>query len=456
MGLRFRSPAARLALIVFPLLVGRGHAQDQGFDALIQGILNQHQDQTPPAQPPPLPPPDTQPQTAPDTPPSGVPVPPGVTAPPAIVPVEPGPRPYTPPKVDHPVGAKPPSHTPVTPSASSTAPAPGATIPTPEAPPGSLPPADQNAIPGATGPDVERTRESLTVEEVNAAVLPAELPPFKGASPLVLKAQVLLDRAGASPGVIDAYAGGNLQKAIAAVETVLGLPADGVLGQAVWDALGGDAAPPVLVQYTITPEDAAYPYVASIPADAMEQSRLPSLGYSSPEEMLGERFHMDTKLLRALNPTADLRQAGTAIWVAGIDATPVTEKVARVVADRALGQLRGYDSGNRLIVAYPATVGSDENPSPIGEHQVSAVTRDPTYEFTATDGSGSVVTLPPGPNNPVGTVSIALTDPGYSIHGAADPAKVGKPAASGGVQLTNWDVEELAGLVEPGVVVSFQ
>ena len=63
--------------------------------------------------------------------------------------------------------------------------------------------------------------------------------------------------------------------------------------------------------------------------------------------------------------------------------------------------------------------------------------------------------LPPGPNNPVGSVWIDLTEPGYGIHGTPDPTKIGKTASHGCVRLTNWDAEELAKLVEPGVVVSF-
>ena len=172
--------------------------------------------------------------------------------------------------------------------------------------------------------------------------------------------------------------------------------------------------------------------------------------------MLGERFHMDTKLLTALNPSADFRQAGTQVWVAAVDGAPITESVARIVADRTASQVRAYDAGNHLIAAYPATIGSTANPSPIGDHIVSAVTRDPTLQFSAPDGSGAIATLPAGPNNPLGTVLIALTDPGYEISGSADPSKVGKPASEGCVQLANWDVEELAGLVESGVAVSFQ
>ena len=59
-------------------------------------------------------------------------------------------------------------------------------------------------------------------------------------------------------------------------------------------------------------------------------------------------------------------------------------------------------------------------------------------------------------NNPVGSVWIDLTEPTYVIHGAPDPTKIGKTSSHGCVRLTNWDVRELAGLVSPGIVVTFQ
>lgn len=58
--------------------------------------------------------------------------------------------------------------------------------------------------------------------------------------------------------------------------------------------------------------------------------------------------------------------------------------------------------------------------------------------------------LPPGPNNPVGIMWIDLTEPTYGIHGTPEPAVIDKTASHGCVRLTNWDAQELAGLVEPG------
>jgi lipoprotein-anchoring transpeptidase ErfK/SrfK len=299
----------------------------------------------------------------------------------------------------------------------------------------------------------------LQVEEVNGATFVEGAERIRGASPIVLKAQVLLDRAGASPGVIDGIYGGNVAKAIAAVETVLGLQVDGALDRQVWAALGGDEAPDVLVQYTITQQDADYPFLSAIPSDYAEQAKLSALGFTSPEEMFGERFHMDVKLLAALNPNANLRQAGTTIIVTAVEGQPITGKIARIDADKARRQLRAYDSANRLVVAYPATIGSSDNPSPSGDHQVNTVAPNPIYYYNPANfvqGKNTTrLELPPGPNNPVGTMWIDLSEPSYGIHGTPEPSRIDKTGSHGCIRLTNWDAEELATLVQPGVVVSF-
>ncbi len=305
-------------------------------------------------------------------------------------------------------------------------------------------------------------QKSLTrrdMEAVNSAIFESDARMIKGPSPLILKAQILLDRAGASPGVIDGVYGGNVAKAIGAVETVLGLPVDGQLDPEVWTAIGGDQASDVLVEYTITEEDANYPFLASIPRDYAEQAQLPALGFTTPQEMFGERFHMDAKLVDALNPGVNWRQPGETIIVAAIEGQPVTGKIARIEADKGRRQVRAYDAQNRLIVAYPATIGSSDNPSPSGDHAVNTVAPNPVYYYNPDNfvqgNNTQKLELPPGPNNPVGTMWIDLTEPSYGIHGTPEPSKIDKTGSHGCVRLTNWDAEELATLVDPGVVVSF-
>jgi len=299
---------------------------------------------------------------------------------------------------------------------------------------------------------------ALTADAVNAAAFADGVEDLKRARPLVLKLQVLLDRADVSPGSIDAYWGMNLAKAIAAFELRSGFSVDGRPDAQVWAALGGDAAPPVLVPYTITGEDVAGPF-AKIPSDYAEMARLDGLHYSGAVEMFGERFHMDPDLLMALNPGSGF-SPGETILVADTGATlEGDDLVTALRADKRNGQLLAFDEAGTLVAAYPATIGSESTPSPSGDHAVKGVATDPVYYYDPENfkqgDNTEKLELPPGPNSPVGSVWIDLTEPTYGIHGTPEPEKIDKAYSHGCVRLTNWDAQELAHLVKVGAVVSF-
>jgi hypothetical protein len=66
-------------------------------------------------------------------------------------------------------------------------------------------------------------------------------------------------------------------------------------------ALGaGDIDP--IVAHTITAEEAAGPFSASIPSDMLAQSALPGLYYTSVLQELSQEFHSAPALLERLNP----------------------------------------------------------------------------------------------------------------------------------------------------------
>ncbi len=308
--------------------------------------------------------------------------------------------------------------------------------------------------PGGSAKAAELSRQA-----VNAAQFVQAFETAEGQSPLVLKVQILLDRAGASPGVLDGYYGENVAKAISTFETMRGLTVDGKLDAEVWAALAGAAAAPVLVEYQVTEGDVGTEFVARIPDDYAKMAEMERLGYTSLEEMLSERFHMDIDLLIGLNSGANW-SAGSKLIVADVRGSQLEGEVARIEADKAKAQLRAYDRGGKLLAAYPATIGSSENPSPSGTHEVRAIAFDPAYyyqpdvNFQQGDNT-EALKIPPGPNNPVGSVWIDLSEPTYGIHGTPEPAAIDKTASHGCVRLTNWDAEELAKLVEPGVTVEF-
>ena len=284
------------------------------------------------------------------------------------------------------------------------------------------------------------------------------VPGSRRASEDVAAYQVLLDRAGASPGVIDGHTGDNVNKAIDAYYEITGQRLrtyDKEWIEAELEKTGG----PAFIEYMITAEDAAGPYVASVPEDYGEKAKLDRLSYTSVTEMLAERFHMDEKFLIDINPGVNFNRPGTIIKVTN-PGKPATSLVARIVADKSRKQVRAYDESGRLVAAYPATIGSTDTPSPTGTHTVERIAFNPNYTYDPRknfkQGSNDkVLTIPPGPNGPVGSVWIALSKPTYGIHGTPEPSKIGKTYSHGCVRLTNWDAEELAKRVKQGVTVEF-
>ena len=301
---------------------------------------------------------------------------------------------------------------------------------------------------------VEPPQEPLTSEQINEATFSEHLP--EGLSAITAKLQILLDRAGANPGVIDGVAGDNVTKAVQGYEQMLGLEPTSVLTPELWARL--QSPEPVTKIYTIEAADVEK-LVESIPDDYAEKSKMQWLGYTSGQEAIAEKFHMDKDFLAALNPGATFA-AGESVIVADPGAAPPAIIVTRIVADKINKRLVVYGEGGRPDIIYPATIGSDATPSPEGTHEVRAVAEFPTYGYNPDinfqQGENSEkLTIPPGPNGPVGSTWIDLTEPTYGIHGTPDPAQISKTSSHGCIRLTNWDAAELAKLVKPGVTVTF-
>ncbi|WP_244631264.1 L,D-transpeptidase [Aureimonas sp. ME7] len=284
-------------------------------------------------------------------------------------------------------------------------------------------------------------------------------PKGKNAKAEIAALQVLLDRAGISPGVIDGRMGGNVDKAVAAYTEMTGRTIDATNAQSLMEELMATGGPAV-VSYEITNEDVGGPYVAAIPEDYAHKAALPAMSYERVTEMLGERFHMDEAYLKEINPGADFTRPGTIIKVMATGENITGVEVARIVADKGREQVRAYDATGRLVAAYPSSIGSTSTPSPSGTVEVARIAFNPNYTYNPKinfkqGDNDKVLTIPPGPNGPVGTIWIALSKPTYGIHGTPEPSKIGKTNSHGCVRLTNWDAAELAKLVKPGVVVEF-
>jgi lipoprotein-anchoring transpeptidase ErfK/SrfK len=280
-------------------------------------------------------------------------------------------------------------------------------------------------------------------------------------TPAGVRLQVLLDRAHFSPGEIDGKFGENAKKALRAYAEARQLPSSDEVTDDVRKALRADEGPPTTT-YTITDKDVAGPFLHKLPAKLEDMKDIPKLGYASPREALAEKFHMSEQLLGALNPGRHFDHAGETIAVVdttdGGSAAPA--KADRVEIDKARQTVKLFDKSNALIGFYPASVGSEEKPSPSGTLKVTEIDPNPTYRYNPAYHfkgvhSRKAFKIRPGPNNPVGTMWINLSADGYGIHGTPSPQNISKGQSHGCVRLTNWDAERVAASVAKGTPVVF-
>lgn len=320
----------------------------------------------------------------------------------------------------------------------------------------------------APPPEAAAPRPLLTAAQIEAGLprpdLRPDTPPTEGAptpayapDPGMVRLQILLDRSRFSPGVIDGLGGENTRQAIAAWRKANDLGEDGGADAALLQALAAADAGPVMAQYTLTAADIAGPF-SPPPGDDLAETARAGTNFTSALERLAERFHVTEALLQGLNPGVDFRRAGQTLVVPAVNDTPLTG-VARIVIDKTERSARAFDEAGTLLAFYPATIGSSERPAPSGTVTVVGVANEPDYTYdperVSYDRGDERIVVPAGPNNPVGTVWIDLSRDTYGIHGSPYPSKIGKTASNGCVRLTNWDAEQLAAGVRPGVVVQF-
>jgi lipoprotein-anchoring transpeptidase ErfK/SrfK len=294
---------------------------------------------------------------------------------------------------------------------------------------------------------------------------------------------VLLDKLGFGPGVIDGKGGQSLTQALRGFQTARGLAVTGKIDQPTLRILHTYRAIRPTRMLTISAEDAAGPFSGRLPKDPAEQAKLPTLGYANLIEKLAEKFHTTPATLVALNgpqakvgPGARLRFPNVlpgsraydaklpADWRQTLSSLNVSARQpqgARVVVDKSEGALKVYDDADRLVAQFPATMGSEHDPLPIGKWKIKGAAYNPTFHYNPdlfwdADGKDEKQKLPPGPNGSVGVIWLDLSKPHYGIHGTPHPETIGRAESHGCIRLTNWDAARLSLMVKPGTPAVFK
>jgi lipoprotein-anchoring transpeptidase ErfK/SrfK len=307
---------------------------------------------------------------------------------------------------------------------------------------------------------------TVALAQGQSATPPAGSDPQGSAASKVLAAQVMLDRAGFSPGEIDGRAGANLERAVAAYQASRDLPQSGRVDEVTSKRLTDEAGEePLVITYALTEIDIAGPFQPDIPKDLVQQSKLPALNYRGPLEALAERFHASPTLLQTLNVGQTFATAGEQIVVPNVALADTVSTAAptrvTIIVSKRTSALTVEDEEGRVLFHAPVTTGSNHDPLPIGMWKVTGVQHSPVFHYNPdlfwdADPSHSKARIPAGPNNPVGVAWIDIDKEHYGIHGTPEPSTIGRVQSHGCVRMTNWDVQRVAQWAKPGAPVIFR
>src|SRR5437870_1846149 len=118
-----------------------------------------------------------------------------------------------------------------------------------------------------------------------------------------------------------------------------------------------------------------------------------------------------------MNPTVGWTNvtAGTALQVPDVAMDEPPRKAAFVRISLSGKTLEAFDTESNLLVHFPCSIAQKVEKRPVGDLHVAVIAPNPNYKFDpdlfpespeAKEQPGVKFMIPPGPNNPVGTVWI--------------------------------------------------
>jgi lipoprotein-anchoring transpeptidase ErfK/SrfK len=256
-----------------------------------------------------------------------------------------------------------------------------------------------------------------------------------------MQLQVVLDRQGFGPGVIDGTMRRPTRNALKGFQEANGLSPSGELDEATRSALARWADVPATRVVRIPDSWGEVGYV-DVPEEIPDQANLEYLGYESLGEKLAERFHTTVEVLQQLNPggsPAGMQPEGTGapddatgvpaypprtrvtptppattppaegefrpgqlVRVPNVAAEPIRPgsgsdewlrtlaslgvgseqpEARRIVVDKSESWLKAYDDAGKLLATYTVTSGSGHDPLPLGEWGITGVSHNPPFTF---------------------------------------------------------------------------
>ena len=131
-----------------------------------------------------------------------------------------------------------------------------------------------------------------------------------------------------------------------------------------------------------------------------------------------------------------------------------------IVINLAEYRMYYFPKGQNVVHTFPLGIGREGWSSPVTAARITAKTPNPGWtppksilEEHAANGDPLPAYVPPGPDNPLGPYKMALSVPGYLIHGTNKKFGIGMRVSHGCFRMLNHNVLQLADMAPVGTPV---
>jgi lipoprotein-anchoring transpeptidase ErfK/SrfK len=197
-----------------------------------------------------------------------------------------------------------------------------------------------------------------------------------------------------------------------------------------------------------------------VPLEWAEKAKMKTLGYETIQEMVAEKGHTSLRAVERLN--SDLvwpnPPAGSIVVLPACEVVQLKREGAAMRIALGRREVTIFDYDGKLIALFPCSIARSRSLRPSGEIYVKNIAPNPNYLydpqlFNPGASDTAKLSIPPGPNNPVGMAWIGLSLKGYGMHGTPVPERIGEAASHGCFRLANWNALKLIQLIEVGTPV---
>lgn len=173
---------------------------------------------------------------------------------------------------------------------------------------------------------------------------------------------------------------------------------------------------------------------------------------------IGREYGVGFVEMRAANPTLDpwIPGSGARVIVPTMNILPDAPHQG-VVINLAEMRMYYYKSPNEAPTTFPIGIGRDGLRTPVGTTSVMRKKADPVWVPTdrmRNEDPTLPASVPPGPENPMGTHALYLGFPTIAIHGTNKPYGIGRRVSSGCIRMFPEDITQVFDMVGVGTKVT--